>query len=283
MSNSIPNDELIGLLYRQIVGRAADAEGLAYHAALLVADPTAEATELLVRNMLSSEEGSNHLVRGLYLRASPNAKLHDKEIVSLGTHCFTSFLLKSFSLKSFSAPFDWLFSSPSMVAHCLNDGFKTFLDARHYEPVPLERRRDGDNVNKVDHAFYRDEHGIDFVFNHHNVHQEGDYQYMGRCVERFKRCAASDARKTYLLVRAESAATDTDFEMVATAVEKRTTNGSLLYVAVSTLAEGLPILTERAVNGKHKLVTLNPSSTWNALTFSDVIDELVILKAIAAM
>jgi hypothetical protein len=283
MSNRIPNDELIGLLYRQIVGRAADPEGLAYHAALLMAGPTAEATESLVQNMLSSEEGSNHLVRGLYLRASPNLRLRDREIISLGTHCFTSFLLKGFSLKSFSAPFDWLFSSPSMVAHCLNDGFETFLDARHYEPVPLERRRDGENVNKVDHAFYRDEHDIEFVFNHHNVHEEGDYQSMRRCVERFNRCAASDARKTYLLVRAESPTTDTDFETVAAAVEKNTTNGSLLYVAVSTLAEGLPMLTERAGNGKHKLITLNPSSAWNALTFSDVIDELAILKAVAAM
>ncbi|WP_317453914.1 DUF1796 family putative cysteine peptidase [Klebsiella quasipneumoniae] len=55
-----------------------------------------------------------------------------KHIVSLGSHCLTSWTLKKFNLKKISLPFDWIFSCPAMVIDCLRDDFQTFLDKNEY-------------------------------------------------------------------------------------------------------------------------------------------------------
>ncbi|WP_322086309.1 DUF1796 family putative cysteine peptidase [Burkholderia sp. BCC1999] len=282
--NSVNQDsDLIKILYRQLVGREADPAGLIYHEELLRGQPDIRVREELVRGMMQSDEASNHLVRHLYLRASPDPFLKSQEIVSLGTHCFTSYLLKSFGLKAYSGPFDWLFSSPAMIEHCLIDNFGMFLDQSYYEPVPLERRRDGANVNKVDHRFYRNEFGVNYVFNHHDVHMAADYGYVTRCVNRFRASAASDRQKIYLLVRKESVETSDHFDQVAAAVDRTIRNGVLVYVSVGDRKADLPEVTVRGSRGRHRLLSLKPISKWNALTFEDVLDEVTILKSIGSV
>merc|ERR1719281_1427686 len=48
--------------------------------------------------------------------------------VSLGSNCISASLLKEFDLRKFALPFDYVRSSGPMIAHCLQDGFKAFVD-----------------------------------------------------------------------------------------------------------------------------------------------------------
>ena len=51
---------------------------------------------------------------------------------SLGGICHSAQLLKRNGLKKCSYPFDWIFSSISMIIDCLEDDFKKFLDKSMY-------------------------------------------------------------------------------------------------------------------------------------------------------
>lgn len=50
--------------------------------------------------------------------------------ISLGSFCLTARFLEGHGLREFKCPFDWGFSSPRIVRHCIKDDFKAFLDLR---------------------------------------------------------------------------------------------------------------------------------------------------------
>lgn len=110
------------------------------------------------------------------------------EYCSLGSLCFSSQLLKGNGLKSCSYPFDWIFSSPSMVLECIEDDFRTFLDKSYY----ISR-----GPKQCGHSLYRVN-----MFNHHNpLKNSDDYSYYQRCVDRFRVLLASPDPKVFVLSR----------------------------------------------------------------------------------
>lgn len=114
------------------------------------------------------------------------------KIVGLGTLCLTSQLLKQMGLKQASMPFDWIFSSPEMIAHAIRDDFGEFLARDNITTVPVSRRPDP-ALYRADHVYYRDRFGVNFVFNHHDPSQsEDDYQYFVRCADRFRSILSGD-------------------------------------------------------------------------------------------
>ncbi len=89
-------------------------------------------------------------------------------------------------LKQSSMPFDWIFSSPEMIAHAIRDDFRQFLARDNISAVPMKRRPDP-SLCRADNVFYRDRFGVSFIFNHHDPSEnEDDYQYFVRCVHRFR-------------------------------------------------------------------------------------------------
>ena len=213
------------------------------------------------------------IVRGVYAKRGPAART----IVGLGTHCYTATLLKSAGIKDASYPFDWLFSAPQMVAHCLDDDFATFLDRRYYEPVPPERRRDGPTVNLCDHRYYRDEQGIPFVFNHRDPLDDADYAYLQRCVERFRDVARAGTA-TFLLTTFPSEYWQRGFERVSRALRAYAPAARLVYVVVSPPGErGLPEPRLCEESDGHTLVELIPGSTWHPLWFDNALDDIALL------
>lgn len=104
----------------------------------------------------------------------------DTEFVSLGQNCSTAWYLKQAGLKRASYPFDWLFTSPQIVADCLDHGFARFLDPA------LVRPKAGD-ANAAGHALYHAS-----LFNHRNpLRSEEDQAYYRRACERFDVLLAS--------------------------------------------------------------------------------------------
>ena len=147
-----------------------------------------------------------------------------ESVISLGSLCLTATLLQSMGLKTESYPFDWIFSYPAMVAHCLDDNFATLLDQSQYVPV-----QDSDN-RQAYHQFYnRNPESVAPVFNHRNPATEGDYQYLQRCVARFREKVSSPST-LFVLIRESSAEDALEFAAVATAMRRRSQHAAMRHL-----------------------------------------------------
>jgi hypothetical protein len=156
---------------------------------------------------------------------------------SIGNNCTSSTILKRTKLKTESYPFDWIFSSDEMVRHCIEDGFKTFLDKSEYnsnlvEPIicehefystMVENYQEGEDKKKV-------------IFNHHNpLTSEEDYGYFERCVQRFKDLLKSDESKVFVKIHLNMTPNDestnlSEAILLSEVLSKHTTNYKLIVL-----------------------------------------------------
>lgn len=133
--------DLVRSVYRGLLGREPDPEGLLHHARNLGAAPGFAALASVLRDFVGSEEfrlrnGSldfADLLRPEGLDAGEDEPV--SHVVGLGTNCFTAFLQRRWRLRNFAGPFDWIFSSEKMVEHALRDDFRLFLAPDQYERV----------------------------------------------------------------------------------------------------------------------------------------------------
>ncbi|MGU3537660.1 DUF1796 family putative cysteine peptidase [Methylobacterium sp. A54F] len=122
-------------------------------------------------------------------------------VAGLGTLCLTSHTLKQMGLKESSMPFDWIFSSPGMVAHAIRDDFGAFLDRRNMQEVPVAARPDP-GLYRAENLFYKTQYGVHYIYNHHNPESnDADYAYFVRCVDRFRRALAGDRTILFVMLR----------------------------------------------------------------------------------
>jgi hypothetical protein len=201
--------------------------------------------------------------------------------VPLGTHCFSASLLRRWKLRAWSGPFDWLFSSLPMITHCLDDDFRTFLDRSQYEPVPVAARRDGPEANRVHHRLYREMFGVDFIFNHHDVHEDAPYAHFQRAVARFRQALASERHKAFLATRTQAEGPLDDVQALRAALARRCNNFSLMVYELppTTLTPTLcPTLEARIDEPGLGVFTYLPVSHWGPLQFEDPLDEHVLVR-----
>ncbi len=234
-------------------------------------------------DMLAVPATARHLApRMLWQLAGAPA---DCEIIGLGSHCFTANLLRRWGARRWSGPFDWIFSGAAMVTHCIEDDFQVFLDRTHYGPVPPAERRDGIDVNRVQHLAYREMFGIEYVFNHHDAHLDGVHDYFVRCVERFRGALARPGPKLFVLARAKDSGPAGDLVALYQALARRTTNFELLVVEVPWSAptrELVPAMETRRDEQGPIVCTFDSISAWRPLEFEDPLDEHVLMRLIAS-
>ena len=107
------------------------------------------------------------------------------KFVSLGQNCSSAWYLKQLGLKLESYPFDWIFSSPDIVTHCINDEFAAYLNKSYIN----------DEGKSAGHSLYHSS-----FFNHRSpLKSEGDYHYYQRCCERFEALLDSQETATFLI------------------------------------------------------------------------------------
>ncbi len=110
--------------------------------------------------------------------------------VSLGSNCQMAHALKVLGLRTWSAPFDWLFTLPEMVGDCLADDFAALTDRAQLETVPPEERQ-GPDITRGRHRLYRERHGLLCVFNHHDpAADDADYAFLTEGVRRLRAALA---------------------------------------------------------------------------------------------
>lgn len=111
-----------------------------------------------------------------------------KYLVSLGPNCVTAGFIKRLNLKVCSYPFDWIYSSPSIIKDCLENNFKIFLNKSNIINIKGEK-------NKCGHKLYDKK-----MFQHHNlVTSKDDYRYFERCINRFNNVLLSDEQKLFFM------------------------------------------------------------------------------------
>jgi len=190
---------------------------------------------------------------------------------SLGGICHSAQLLKINELKKASYPFDWIFSSMSMVKHCIEDDFNTFLDKSQYSDYNTNTTL---RENQCEHKFYgkmvfNGEHSV--IFNHHNpLSNESDYAYLERCVDRFRELLKSEEPKTFVMFADLcDLAKFLDFSYF---LNQYTKNHNLLVIQNIVSGKHNFILYERKGSGL-KILRIETISVTSGLEFQDNADE----------
>lgn len=277
-------DTIVDALYRGLLDRAPEPEGLAGWSAWLEERSLSGSLAELMRCFAQSPEFRERAALAGVL-ATPAPPQPDRppyrHAVSLGAHCYSSQLLKTRSLKRWSGPFDWIFSSPAMVAHCLGDDFTTLLDQRHVAhlpgPVP-------DAQARSDHGYYRDTHALPGLFNHHDMTDPAQHAYLRRCVDRLRRVLHGTDPALFLLVLPDSAQALPDILGLAATLRAIAPAADLLAVAVappSPTPLGFAMQVTQQVPGCLAL-RFTPTSTFNPLWFDDPFDDLLMHRLLRA-
>lgn len=270
---------LVAELYRGILRREPDESGLAGHAAALVDDSSPQRLAQMVEDFRRSGEAEiiDAKLRGILGADRPSPIGPINHVISLGTDCYASFLFKLAGWKRASYPFDWILSSPPMVADILRDDFAQFLDPINHRTIPMEQRR-GPNERCADHLLYRERFGIDAIFMHRDITAPAHQAYYRRTVERFRAVMSSDDAKLLLMTNtAAKHATPDDFEALCGIIDQRYRNAMLLCVNVERVENGniaqIGGSVERQM-GPHELVRYRASSKLNGTTFTNWIDDI---------
>lgn len=198
--------------------------------------------------------------------------------MSVGSLCQSAMALKYAELRKFAGPFDWVFSSPDVIAHCISDNFGMFLNKSMYlDTSEGERASIKDNV--CEHVYYRDYFGMKFMFNHRSPNPPRAYAYLQRCVQRFRLAMEYDEPKLLLMVT-RSYAPSESYRKLLTGLSAYQTEFLLVVIR--------PVL-DPSKAGRFRLVDIDlgenfialemyASSESNGVSFENSDDDAVLVK-----
>jgi hypothetical protein len=202
-----------------------------------------------------------------------------QHVVSLGTHCLASFLIKKSGLKRYSTPFDWTYSNPQALIHCIEDNFEKFLDQSYYQQTTSE---DGRDSKAAHHKWYQENYGINYTFNHHNPILNDDYNYFKRCTARFQNLMSSNDSKLFIVIARSSNKLESHFDKVAKVIDSKTNNAGSIQICLTPLSTnyGCTQIKKIGNHNNHNLYLFTPSSYEKGVGFENITDDLLIMQLI---
>ena len=270
---------IVDALYRGILGRAPEPEALKGSCEWLDRHGVAGSLAGLVEGFVASDEFRQRVSATGLLDELPPPHWPDRpayrHVVSLGSNCYASQLLKARKLKRWSAPFDWVFSTPAMVEHCLRDDFATLLDRSLLEALP--ERPGAVGLELSEHAFYRDRFDVPRMFNHHDMTTDADYGYLVRCVERLRGVLRGGEPTLCLLVARDRPDTAAGVASLSDALRDLAPRADLVAVLVAEPATGALSFGMQAVHEGEGRLTLRftPTSRMHPLSFDNPFDDML--------
>ncbi len=108
-------------------------------------------------------------------------------VLSLGTLCKTAWHIRASQLSRYVGPFDWIFSTPDVVRHCVEDRFADFMNRDLL--VAHESRLVWTN------SLFEKRYGLSPLFNHHDVFEPASYERFQRSTQRFMDVIEGDQSK----------------------------------------------------------------------------------------
>lgn len=284
MDNHADAEQIVSGLYRQILKRDPDPGGLQAYAGLIQRASVSQGVETIVKEFLASEEYARVTARETDVKAAINAPgkalvngQRISHIVSLGTHCQTSAILKKHQLKPYSLPFDWLFTSPDTILDCLANDFRTFLDRSHYRSLHRPSGEPG-----AEHLWYREQHGVQDFFTHRDPLGDADYQYFQRAVERFRKLMRSADGKLFVMISRPEFDLRDKFSELSRAISRATRNAALICIQLvdSSGIAGCHGMRRLVRDGDHALYEFAPSSQEDGIGFPEPLDDMAVLRLI---
>ena len=161
--------------------------------------------------------------------------------ISLGSHCHMAELLKSTGLRTWSGPFDWIFSNPGMVLDCLKDDFALLLDRTELESTKLEERPRPDEC-RGRHRGYAERHLIPFVFNHHDpAGDAADYAFLERGVGRLRRALSMAGTENRFYLMASVPVEDAIVQSICDVLARHPSRNHLTFLQIAENSQAAAI------------------------------------------
>ena len=152
--------------------------------------------------------------------------------ISLGTHCHMAQVLKTEGLRTWSGPFDWIFSTPGMVRDCLVDDYAALLRRADLETIPIPERPDP-SLGRCRHRVFRERYGLPCVFNHHDpASSDADYAFLEAGVRRFRTAVDDPAARNHLWLMTEQALDPDIVRDMAETLATRKSRNTLIVIGV---------------------------------------------------
>lgn len=277
--NDVPADELCRdyaeLLYLGVLKRPGESQGIHFFSDWLRKHHRLADWRDLLREFRNSPEASNVRVWSKQ-KANPDPQEPVHAILSAGTHCITSYTLKKHGLKSFSGPFDWIFSNLGMINHCIADSFQTFLDKRHFIKIP-DGHRVSNDTQFCDHQFYKTEYNVVNMFNHYDAMIEKNYLYYQRCSNRFMSSLTSGERNIVLCLIPEDLFVEQDYISLVETVNKFPKQELLVIRCIksSWTDFGFNLVHQQGV---HKLLDMHITGDTGPVEFTHSADEMNFIR-----
>jgi hypothetical protein len=261
---------LVRDLYRSLLGREPDPEGAQTYESLLLRRAPEVALRKMLKAFVRSSEYRQRTARmasahvNAQLASQGRGLVHGRPVshlVSLGTFCLPTLIQQDNGLRSYSLPFDWIFSTPQMVCDCLADDFATFLDPRHYRSIQDPKRNDPTSEVAADHILYREKYGINGLFAHRDPSRDSDHLYYVRCVNRFRRILRSRDSKLFWIIGRAQHDLPNQFPLLLESLSRVALNFELLGIELLDPTEkGLSSIVPINRHGSHALYRFIPSS-----------------------
>lgn len=189
--------------------------------------------------------------------------------VSLGCHCHMAQVLKTLGLRTWSGPFDWIFTTPGMVRDCLGDDFASLLDRGQLESVPPAERPAPD-IGRCRHRTYRERHDLPAVFNHHDpATSEADYAFLREGVRRFRRALALPGVRNHFWMMTALGVHDETIAGICDSLAQHGSGNSLTFLQIRPGHATLAAVERGALRPNLRWIQLETSSESVGLRFSD--------------
>ena len=202
--------------------------------------------------------------------------------VSLGCNCQMAHVLKTLRLRTWSGPLDWLFSMPGMVRDCLADDFASLIDRTQLESIPAAERR-GPDIWRGRHRLYRERHGLECVFNHHDPAEvPADYAFLTEGVRRLRLALDTPGTQNRLWMMTHLATPRMTAEEIAALLRQRASRNHLTFVQLETGRSRVAIAERVDLAPDLLWLTVHTPSEPVGLRLADPADDAALVSLIRA-
>ncbi len=200
--------------------------------------------------------------------------------ISLGCNCQMAHVLKTLDLRTWSGPFDWIFTLPGMVRDCLADDFAALTDRRELESIPQQERRAPD-IWKGRHRLYRERHGLECVFNHHDPASDpDDYSFLTEGVRRLRTALDTPGTRNRLWMMSHLHTPRAVVEEIDALLGQRASLNHLTFVQLVTGRERVAIAEAPDLSPSLRWLTVHSPSEPVGLRLADPADDAALVAII---
>ncbi|CAM3162856.1 hypothetical protein JHFBIEKO_3987 [Methylobacterium mesophilicum] len=200
--------------------------------------------------------------------------------VSLGCNCQMAHVLKTLDLRHWSGPLDWIFSMPGMIRDCLDDDFAALTDRDQLESIPEAERR-GPDIWRGRHRLYRERHGLECVFNHHDpAANAADYAFLAEGVRRLRVALDTPGTQNRLWMMTHLHTPRETVEAIDDLLARRASRNHLTFLQLRPDHPGVAVVEAADLRPTLRWLTVQTRSTPVGLRLADPAEDAELVEII---